>query len=484
MGALTETIEFGKTGLHKTANDCVSKADGAASSTATSITVEDATNNQTWPTADFAVYNKATGEIFYVTSRSGNTLTLDSSDDRGFGGTTAAAITDGDELRQVHPSEPLQVISDAVNDLSNLFHSPGDGRLKWDETNKRLGIGKVPSTTLDVDGTVTATSFSGDGSNLSGVQFGTAGNSASGTLSLVADDDDSGGGYIALKIFNTEHAVLSNDGNFGIGTSTPEFVLHVDGGANGQIMSEGTATARYLWKESTESQTAGGLWRAILTGTDLLYELNTAAGEDFSSRTTVLALNKDGNVGVGQTSFGTSAAGVWALGEGTRPTTSPADAVQLWVEDLFGSGAAGSLHGRNEQGNQWAIGAAGAANNNMTLQVNETVDNLVRFQGTTNIGSVSSLELIGRVEMRVTQADPSALKSEMRLSVNNGDSLEEVLRLDDTPRVDFRKGSVALGGGSSATLGTIGGSGPTTAGQDKWLEIKIAGTTHWVPAWT
>jgi hypothetical protein len=48
--------------------------------------------------------------------------------------------------------------------------------------------------------------------------------------------------------------------------------------------------------------------------------------------------------------------------------------------------------------------------------------------------------------------------------------------------VDFGL-SDALGGGASATLGTIGGSGPATAGQALWLEVKIGGTTHWIPAW-
>ena len=49
------------------------------------------------------------------------------------------------------------------------------------------------------------------------------------------------------------------------------------------------------------------------------------------------------------------------------------------------------------------------------------------------------------------------------------------LRVDD---------NYALGGGSSATLGTIGGSGPSSAGQAQWLKINIDGTDHWVPAWT
>lgn len=43
--------------------------------------------------------------------------------------------------------------------------------------------------------------------------------------------------------------------------------------------------------------------------------------------------------------------------------------------------------------------------------------------------------------------------------------------------------SVALGGGAAPTLGTIGGSGPATAAQDSWVEINIAGTLYYVPAW-
>ena len=50
-------------------------------------------------------------------------------------------------------------------------------------------------------------------------------------------------------------------------------------------------------------------------------------------------------------------------------------------------------------------------------------------------------------------------------------------------RVDINNG-IALGGGASATLGTIGGSGPTSAAQAQWVEIDVNGTPHWIPAWT
>lgn len=41
----------------------------------------------------------------------------------------------------------------------------------------------------------------------------------------------------------------------------------------------------------------------------------------------------------------------------------------------------------------------------------------------------------------------------------------------------------ALGGGASATLGTIGGSGPTAAAQNEWIRIDSQNGTRFVPAW-
>lgn len=43
---------------------------------------------------------------------------------------------------------------------------------------------------------------------------------------------------------------------------------------------------------------------------------------------------------------------------------------------------------------------------------------------------------------------------------------------------------IALGGGAAPTFGTIGGTGPTTAGQNSWLRLFDAfGNAFWVPAW-
>lgn len=50
--------------------------------------------------------------------------------------------------------------------------------------------------------------------------------------------------------------------------------------------------------------------------------------------------------------------------------------------------------------------------------------------------------------------------------------------------IKWGKALVAMGGGAAPTVGTIGGSGPATAGQNSWLRVvDSTGAACWVPAW-
>lgn len=50
--------------------------------------------------------------------------------------------------------------------------------------------------------------------------------------------------------------------------------------------------------------------------------------------------------------------------------------------------------------------------------------------------------------------------------------------------IKWGKALVSLGGGSAPTLGTIGGAGPSTVGQNSWMRVLDSnGVAFWVPAW-
>ncbi len=63
-------------------------------------------------------------------------------------------------------------------------------------------------------------------------------------------------------------------------------------------------------------------------------------------------------------------------------------------------------------------------------------------------------------------------------------NLDILLTTKGSGVVSFNYAGTALGGGATATLGTIGGSGPTAAGQNSWIKVKVGTTAVWIPAWT
>ena len=93
-----------------------------------------------------------------------------------------------------------------------------------------------------------------------------------------------------------------------------------------------------------------------------------------------------------------------------------------------------------------------------------------------NIGGNPSTASVNRVGLRILSNPSGGSGINAALWVTAGLS-----RFDG--RVDINQ-PIALGGGAAATLGTIGGSGPTAAAQAQWVEIDVNGVAHWIPAWT
>ncbi len=61
-----------------------------------------------------------------------------------------------------------------------------------------------------------------------------------------------------------------------------------------------------------------------------------------------IMIDEEGNFGIGTSIFGTAAAGIIGIGNGTAPTTSPANMIQLYSEDVS---ASSELKVRDEAGN-------------------------------------------------------------------------------------------------------------------------------------
>lgn len=135
------------------------------------------------------------------------------------------------------------------------------------------------------------------------------------------------------------------------------------------------------------------------------------------------------------------------------------------VNCLNSSGGAITLTAAYTNGAQWTVNAptfVDGGGGSLVNAANMIIQTSVAF-GTNRYGLLIT-------------ANPSGGTLNYALRVLNGDA-----RFD--ARVDIDN-PIALGGGATATLGTIGGSGPTVAAQAQWLEIDIGGTAHWIPVWT
>lgn len=160
-----------------------------------------------------------------------------------------------------------------------------------------------------------------------------------------------------------ERMRITDLGNIGIGTSTPLTLLHLDeGGTLPSILGGGT---RLLISDTSgliSDSVSISLLAKASNGFSIInfgdetsqFEGNikyTHSDDSFSIRTDGfdrLFIDSLGNLGLGINSFGTNGATVFALANGTPPTTSPANSIQLYAEDVT---ASSELKVRDEAGN-------------------------------------------------------------------------------------------------------------------------------------
>ncbi len=131
------------------------------------------------------------------------------------------------------------------NTKIQVEESPNEDIIRFDvggtekmviDNNGNVGIGTTtPTTALDVNGTVTATAFFGDGSGLTGIYDDLGNHTATQTLNL-------NGNWLSGDGSN-EGVFVDNSGNVGIGTTTPMSAFDVGDGNislhNGWLSNDG-----------------------------------------------------------------------------------------------------------------------------------------------------------------------------------------------------------------------------------------------------
>lgn len=145
---------------------------------------------------------------------------------------------------------------------------------------------------------------------------------------------------------NAEQMRLTSTG-LGIGTSSPTAKLTVSGGAafsriglNATAIDAVSTAQSYIRFQSTgadfyigtESATGGVFFPSSTAYAAILYNANATPMQFYTAATLRATLDASGNLGLGVTTFGTSAAKVIGIANGTAPTTSPAGMGQLYVE--------------------------------------------------------------------------------------------------------------------------------------------------------
>ena len=218
-----------------------------------------------------------------------------------------------------------------------------------------VGIGaSSPARLLHVNTTAASTVYARiSGRNLTGnvtgayeVYGGASGTAYVSDYQGVWEDDDNSWARIGIRhAASTVYPLAIRDDRVGVGTSAPSTKLHIqDSGVAEVCRMESTGTNSVVsYQLKNDAQT----WNMQVNGASSdRYQIDDGTNVRF-----VAEVGSGGNFGFGVTSWGTSAAGVIAIANGTAPGSSPAGLGQLYVES-------GALKYRGSSGTITTLGTA------------------------------------------------------------------------------------------------------------------------------
>jgi len=198
---------------------------------------------------------------------------------------------------------------------------------------------------------------------------------------------------------------LTSTGRLGIGTTSPNSLLEVRGTStsfDGYIQvttpagGGGARTPAILLKDeyyATQGGLTGNYIASVYAGLNL--ELASSSTDVYTARskitigigvnggflfssslnkgasyTDAMILNGSNNLGLGTSTFGTSATRTFAIGSGTAPTTGPADTIQIYSSDLSAGNTMLSIF---TEGTTVNANTTAAATHRIAVRINGTV---------------------------------------------------------------------------------------------------------------